>query len=79
MSVHNENPRRVTTQRLLEMKKRGEKATESTMTWEQFQHEEDAPTERTIPEVMARATVTFDNSGTQEALIEKIKAFMQNR
>jgi dephospho-CoA kinase len=61
------------------MKKRGEKATESTMTWEQFQHEEDAPTERTIPEVMARATVTFDNSGTQEALIEKIKAFMQNR
>ena len=25
MSVHNENPRRVTTQRLLEMKRRGEK------------------------------------------------------
>lgn len=61
------------------MKKRGEKSTESNMTWEQFQKEESAPTEMTIPSVMTRAKVTLDNAGNQEELIEKVKAFMQNR
>jgi len=59
------------------MKKRGEKATESDMTWEQFQREEQAPTETTIPAVMKRATITLDNSGTQEELVKKIEAFLQ--
>lgn len=54
------------------MKKRGEKSTESNMTWEQFLKEEDAPTERTIPSVMERASHTLDNAGTQEELMTKV-------
>ncbi|MCE9585839.1 AAA family ATPase [Candidatus Uhrbacteria bacterium] len=48
------------------MKKRGEKATEANMTWEQFQKEEKFPTEITIPDVMARAWKAIPNAGTRE-------------
>jgi len=48
------------------MKKRGEKATEANMTWEQFEKEGAAPTERDIPKVMERAWRTLDNSGSKE-------------
>jgi dephospho-CoA kinase len=48
------------------MKKRGEKTTEADMSWEQFQREEQAPTEVDIPKVMERAWRTLDNSGTRE-------------
>lgn len=48
------------------MKKRGEKAGESDMTWEQFLKEDSAPTEVTIPLVMSRAWKTIPNTGTKE-------------
>jgi dephospho-CoA kinase len=50
------------------MKKRGEKASEANMTWEQFQREEKLPTEITIPIVMERAWKTIPNTGTKEEL-----------
>ncbi|KAA0205952.1 hypothetical protein EDM68_03725 [Candidatus Uhrbacteria bacterium] len=59
------------------MKKRGEKATEATMSWEQFQAEERAPTEITIPEVMARAWKTIKNEGTREEFEEAVKEMMR--
>lgn len=58
------------------MKKRGEKATEADMTWEQFQAEEHAPTEVTIPEVMARAWKTIRNEGTKEEFETAVAAMM---
>ncbi len=48
------------------MKKRGEKATESQMSWEQFQTEEHFPTEITIPAVMKRAWKAIPNAGSRE-------------
>lgn len=61
------------------MKMRGEKATESNMSWEQFLADESAETERTIPFVMERARHRLSNNGTREeftagahALIEQI-------
>lgn len=48
------------------MKKRGEKATESGMTWEQFLADEQAETERTIPFVMERAKHRLSNNGARE-------------
>lgn len=59
------------------MKKRGEKASEATMTWEQFQGEEHAPTEVTIPEVMARAWRTIKNEGTKEAFEAEVARMME--
>lgn len=59
------------------MKKRGEKATESAMTWEQFQAEEQLPTEITIPGVMKRAWKTLKNDGTPEELVASVHAMMQ--
>lgn len=59
------------------MKKRGEKAGEADMTWEQFLAEEQRETEVTIPMVMARAAVTVSNDGTREAFEQRIRALMK--
>lgn len=59
------------------MKKRGEKASEANMTWEQFLKEEQASTEITIPAVMERATITLDNSGTAEELNVQLDAYIK--
>ncbi len=59
------------------MKKRGEKATENDMTWEQFLAEEQLPTEVTIPGVMQRAWKTLKNDGTQEELTAAVHAMME--
>jgi dephospho-CoA kinase len=59
------------------MKKRGEKVGESDMSWEQFQTEDRAPTEITIPMVMARATVTIKNNETREELKSAIHQLMK--
>ena len=64
-------------QRFERMKKRGEKASESTMTWERFQAEEHATTEVTIPGVMARAWKTIKNEGTKEEFEEAVRDMMQ--
>jgi dephospho-CoA kinase len=60
------------------MKKRGEKATEATMTWEQFQKEEGAPTEIGIPKVMERAWRTLDNAGTKEEFEALVRATLKD-
>ncbi len=49
------------------MKKRGEKATEANLTWEQFLADEQLPTEVTIPFVMERAKHRLTNNTTREA------------
>jgi dephospho-CoA kinase len=54
------------------MKKRGEKASESTMTWDRFQEESRFSTEITIPDVMKRAWKTIKNEGTEEEFEDKI-------
>ncbi len=59
------------------MKKRGEKAGESNMTWEQFLAEEQRETEVTIPMVMARAAVTIDNNGSREEFERRVRAMIQ--
>lgn len=59
------------------MKKRGEKATEAGMSWEEFQREEQFPTEVTIPVVMQRAWKTIDNSGERETFEAAIRATMK--
>lgn len=59
------------------MKKRGEKATESNMTWEQFQKEENLATEITIPAVMERAWKAIPNAGTREEFEAAIHAEMK--
>jgi dephospho-CoA kinase len=58
------------------MTHRGEKAGENTMSYDEFQAQEQAPTEITIPAVAARAWKTIDNSGTAEELKAKIDAMM---
>ncbi len=47
------------------------------MTWERFQAEEHAPTEVTIPGVMARAWKTIKNEGTKEEFEEAVRDMMQ--
>lgn len=59
------------------MKGRGEKIGESTMSWEKFLADEQAPTERTIPEVMERARITIPNEGTREAFEKRIREMMK--
>ncbi len=61
------------TLRFERMKGRGEKAGESQMTWEQFLATEQAETERTIPDVMARATITIPNDGTREEFAARVR------
>lgn len=60
------------------MKKRGEKAGETDMTWEEFQAQEDAETERTIPSVMERAWKTIPNEGTKEELESAVREIMKD-
>jgi len=59
------------------MKKRGEKSTESNMTWEQFQKEENFPTEVTIPAVMERAWKTITNDDTREEFESAVHVTMK--
>lgn len=59
------------------MKKRGEKAGESDMSWEQFEAEEKAPTEVTIPESMTYANHVIMNDGTKEDLEARIDEVMK--
>ena len=59
------------------MKGRGEKIGESQMTWEQFQEQEKAPTEVTIPLVMQRAWKMLDNSGGREEFENKVHTVMK--
>lgn len=58
------------------MKKRGEKAGESDMTWEQFKKEGRAPTEKTIPSVMKRAWKTIENEGSREDFEAAVRSTM---
>ncbi|MFH2062791.1 MAG: AAA family ATPase [bacterium] len=51
---------------------RRERADDKNLTWEKFQAVEDDETESTIPEVMAQANITIDNSGTLNQLKSKI-------
>jgi len=59
------------------MKGRGEKAGENQLTWEQFQEQENAPTEVTIPLVMERAWKTISNEGGREEFETKVHALMK--
>lgn len=59
------------------MKGRGEKVGESELTWEHFLEQEKAPTEITIPGVMARAWKTISNAGTREALETHVHQMMK--
>jgi dephospho-CoA kinase len=59
------------------MKKRGEKASETEMTWEQFEAEEKAPTEVTIPETITYANHVIMNDGTKEELESQIDGIMK--
>jgi dephospho-CoA kinase len=59
------------------MKKRGEKAGETDMTWEQFEATEKAPTEITIPETMTFASHVIMNDGTKEELEARIDEVMK--
>lgn len=58
------------------MKKRGEKSSESQMTWEQFQKEENFATEITIPLVMTRAWKAIPNAGSREEFETAVHAAM---
>ena len=60
------------------MKKRGEKSGESDMTWEQFQKEGKAPTEKTIPSVMKRAWKTIQNEGSREEFEAEVRNIMND-
>lgn len=59
------------------MKKRGEKSGENDMTWEQFEKEEQAETEVTIPSVMERAWKTIKNEGTREQFKSEIHSIIK--
>jgi dephospho-CoA kinase len=56
--------------------RRREKTDDAELTWEEFQQTEQAPTEVTIPEVMAFANYTIMNEGTQEEYEKKIDDIM---
>jgi len=64
-------------QRYERMTHRGEKAGENELTWEQFLEQEKAPTEITIPAVMARAWRTVTNEGSREEFEEKVHKMMK--
>ncbi len=53
--------------------KRGENAGETSMTKEEFEELESAPTELSIREVESQAKITIENTGTVDDLREKIK------
>lgn len=54
------------------MTQRGEKSGENEMTWDEFMAQEQAPTELSIPSVVARAWKTIENDGSAEELAIKI-------
>ncbi|MBT4849698.1 AAA family ATPase [Candidatus Parcubacteria bacterium] len=54
------------------LNKRNEKPGDTTKTWEEFQKDDMAETEITIPEIMAQADVTIDNNGTLEEFYKKL-------
>jgi len=60
------------------MKKRGEKAGERNMTWDEFLQDEAAPTEVTIPGVMERAWRTVPNNGTVDEFAGLIHEMMRD-
>lgn len=55
---------------------RGEKAEESSMTWEDFLSQEQRSTELTVPKTMTMATLQIQNNGTTEELEQQIDALM---
>ncbi len=59
------------------MKKRGEKAGEQHMTWQEFVAQDHAPTEVTIPLVMSRAWKHLDNSKTTADLETQVAEMMK--
>ena len=62
--------------RFARMKKRGEKAGESDLTWEKFLVQESGEAELAIPIVMARASETLDNSGSLDGFQAKLDDLM---
>lgn len=57
--------------------KRGEKAGETSMTFEQFLAQENAETERSIKEVAAHAERTIANNGTRDDLFRAVDALLE--
>lgn len=57
------------------LKSRKEKAKENQTTWEQFLQEEQAETEKLIPQIGKTADVTIENNGSPEELKAKIREF----
>jgi dephospho-CoA kinase len=57
-------------------KNRREKSDDAELTWKKFQEIEGAPTEITIPEVMAYTNFTIMNEGTKEEYEQKIDEIM---
>lgn len=60
------------------VKNRGENVGEKQLSRKEFEKQEKLPTEATIPEVMARAAIKIDNSGTITDLEIKIGELMKN-
>jgi len=54
---------------------RGEKVDEEGMSYERFLQEEQAQTERQIPEIGATADVHIENNGTMETFLAAVKVF----
>jgi dephospho-CoA kinase len=54
------------------IKNRNEKPGDTTKTWEEFQKEDVAETEITIPDLMKRADVTIDNNGNLEDFYKQL-------
>ena len=54
------------------IKKRNEKPGDTTKTWEDFQKEDVAETEITIPDLMKQADITIDNNGTLEEFYKEL-------
>lgn len=54
------------------IKQRNEKPGDQTKTWEEFQKEDVAETEITIPELMKQADATIDNNGTLEEFYKQL-------
>lgn len=59
------------------VKKRGDKVGESEKTWEDFQKEDLAETEITIPEIMKQADITLDNNGSLEDFYKELDKLVE--
>lgn len=57
---------------------RGENTDDATKTWEEFQKQESAETEVTIPEVMKSASATVENGGTVESFFASLETMYQS-